>query len=189
MRIGGGQAHRRPLRTVAGRDVRPTSGFVRQALFNILRGVVQDGIFVDLFAGTGSVGLEALSYGARHVYFVEHDRRALMTLHANIQSCAMPEQTTVLAATLPQAVQLLPSSLQADVVFLDPPYASALAEATLEALVQRDLLALQGILIWQHLARKSVPSAVLGRPLWKSRRYGNTQLSFYTLLLGPLSSF
>ena len=85
MRIGGGNANRRALHSVPGQAVRPTSGQVRQALFNMLRGLVQNAILVDLFAGTGSVGLEALSHGARQVYFVEHDRRAFMTLRANIQ--------------------------------------------------------------------------------------------------------
>jgi 16S rRNA (guanine(966)-N(2))-methyltransferase RsmD len=66
MHIGGGAARRRRLRSVPGQHVRPTSGWVRQALFNVLRGVVEDAMFVDLFAGTGSVGLEALSHGARH---------------------------------------------------------------------------------------------------------------------------
>ena len=179
MRIGGGNTRRRRLRTVAGRDVRPTSGLIRQALFNILHGLVQDAIFVDLFAGTGSVGLEALSHGARHVYFVEHDRRALATLQSNIHDCAVVEQATIVAATLPRALQQLPISLQADLVFLDPPYASELAEATLEVLVHHDLLAAQGILIWQHLARKSIPPTALDRPLWKSHRYGSSQLSFY----------
>src|SRR5215510_11920877 len=121
MRIGGGSANRRALRTVPGRAVRPTSGQVRQALFNMLRGLVQNAIFIDLFAGTGSVGLEALSHGARQVYFVEHDRRALMTLQANIQRCDMVGQTTIVAASLPQALQQLPAPVQADVVFLDPP--------------------------------------------------------------------
>ena len=179
MRIGGGNANRRALRTVAGRAVRPTSGRVRQALFNMLRELVQDAIFMDLFAGTGSVGLEALSHGARHVYFVEHDRRALMTLQANIQRCDMWGRATVVAASLPQALQQLPASGQADVLFLDPPYASDLAEMTLAALVERHVLAAHGVLVWQHMARRVIPQTVLARPLWKSRRYGNTQLSLY----------
>jgi 16S rRNA (guanine966-N2)-methyltransferase len=180
MRIGGGNANRRPLRTVAGREVRPTSGWVRQALFNMLRELVQDAIFLDLFAGTGSVGLEALSHGARQVYFVEHDRRALMSLQANIRRCDMVGRATIVAAPLPQALQQLPASLQADVLFLDPPYASDLAEVTLAALAERHLLAAHGVLIWQHMARRAIPQTVLERPLWKSRRYGNTQLSLYT---------
>jgi 16S rRNA (guanine966-N2)-methyltransferase len=179
MRIGGGNANRRPLHTVAGRAVRPTSGRVRQALFNMLRGLVQDAIFIDLFAGTGSVGLEALSHGARHVYFVEHDRRALMILQANMQRCDMAGRATIVAAALPQALQQLPASVPADVLFLDPPYASDLAEVTLAALVERHVLAAQGVLVWQHMARRVIPPMVLERPLWKSRRYGNTQLSLY----------
>jgi 16S rRNA (guanine966-N2)-methyltransferase len=185
MRIGGGNANRRPLRTVAGREVRPTSGRVRQALFNMLRELVQDAIFIDLFAGTGSVGLEALSHGARQVYFVEHDRRALMILQANIRRCAMVGRATIVAAPLPQALQQLPASLQADVLFLDPPYASDLAEVTFAALAERPMLAAHGVLIWQHMARRAIPQMVLERPLWKSRRYGNTQLSLYAAFSTP----
>ena len=184
MRIGGGSANRRPLRTVAGREVRPTSGRVRQALFNMLRGLVQDAIFIDLFAGTGSVGLEALSHGARQVYFVEHDRRALKILQANIRRCDMVGRATIVAAPLPQALQRLPAPLQADVVFLDPPYASDLAEVTLAALAERQLLAAHGVLVWQHTARRAIPPVVLERPLWKSRRYGITQLSLYAAFPG-----
>ena len=179
MRIGGGHANRRALHTVAGRTVRPTSGRVRQALFNMLREPVRDAIFIDLFAGTGSVGLEALSHGARHVYFIEHDRCALMTLQANMRRCDMVGRATIVAAPLPHALQQLPASLQADILFLDPPYASDLAEVTLAALAERPLLTAQGILVWQHRARRTILQMVLERPLWKSRRYGNTQLSLY----------
>jgi 16S rRNA (guanine966-N2)-methyltransferase len=185
MRIGGGHANRRPLHTVAGRAVRPTSGRVRQALFNMLRGLAQDAIFIDLFAGTGSVGLEALSHGARHVYCIEHDRRALISLQANIRRCDMTGRATIVAAPLPQALQQLPASLQADILFLDPPYASDLAEITIAALAERPLLAAHGVLVWQHMACRAIPHMVLERPLWKSRRYGTTQLSFYAACATP----
>ena len=185
MRIGGGNANRRPLHTVAGRAVRPTSRLVRQALFNMLRGLVQNAIFIDLFAGTCSVGLEALSHGASQVYFVEHDRRALRTLQANIHRCDMVGRATIVAAPLPQALQQLPALLQADMLFLDPPYASDLAEVTLATLVERRILAAHGVLIWQHMARRAIPHMMLELPLWKSRRYGNTQLSLYAALPTP----
>jgi len=158
---------------------------VRQALFNMLRGLVQNAIFVDLFAGTGSVGLEALSHGAREVYFVEHDRRALMTLQANISRCNMVGRATIVAASLPQALRRLPVTLQADMLFLDPPYASDLAEVTMATLAEHRILAAHGILIWQHMARRAIPQTVLDLPLWKSRRYGNTQLSLYAALPIP----
>lgn len=188
MRIGGGQANRRPLRSVAGREVRPTSGRVRQALGNMLRDLVGGAIFVDLFAGTGSVGLEAVSHGARHAYFLEQDQHALAVLHDNIARCGMQAQTTVIAGTLPQALQQLPASLQADMLFLDPPYASDLATVTLEALARRPLLAPDGLLIWQHAARQAALPQALALPLWKTRRYGNTQVSLYTAAVPVISA-
>jgi 16S rRNA (guanine966-N2)-methyltransferase len=180
MRIGGGVANGRTLRTLPGRAVRPTSGRVRQALFNILRNAMGDVIFVDLFAGTGSVGLEALSHGARHVYLVEHDPQALHTLHTNVRHCDASAAVTVIAAPLPRAARRLPKNLQADMLFLDPPYASDLGEITLAALHGSGVVAPQGMVIWQHSTQRAVPSDVLQLPLWQSRRYGNTQLSFYT---------
>jgi 16S rRNA (guanine(966)-N(2))-methyltransferase RsmD len=154
---------------------------VRQALFNMLRPMIRDAIFVDLFAGTGSVGLEALSHGARQVYFVEQDRRVVATLRRNVSQCAAGDRATVIVAPLPQAVQCLPATLQADVLFLDPPYASELAEQTLMALAPRSLLAPEAIVVWQHAVRHQVPQEVLGRRCLggKPRRYGDTQVSIF----------
>ena len=185
MRIGGGNTKGRLLQTVPGRQVRPTSGRVRQALFNTLREWVPGGIFVDMFAGTGSVGLEALSQGAKHVYFVENDRRALSALRANVSRCGAESQATIVAAALPRAVRKLPATQPVDVLFLDPPYASDLAEATLITLNDCSLLAPGGLIVWQHAARRQ-PLALPGYTLWQRKRYGNTQLSFLTAAKGPL---
>ena len=184
MRIGGGNTKGRRLQTVPGRQVRPTSGRVRQALFNTLREWVPGSIFVDMFAGTGSVGLEALSQGARHVYFVENGRHALLALRANINRCGAESQTTVVAAALPQALRRLPAAQQVDVLFLDPPYTSDLAAATLNTLDDCALLAPHGLIVWQHAARRE-PPALPSFTLWQSRRYGNTQLSFLMPAKGP----
>lgn len=177
--IGSGAAQGRKLRTVAGRHVRPTSGLVRQALFNMLRERLVGAIFVDLFAGTGSVGLEAVSCGARRVYFVEHDARALVVLRANIMHCAAAEQACVIAASLPAALRYLPATESVDMLFLDPPYTSTAGAMTLAALERYPLMSSQGMIIWQHAARRPAPPAVLGWPLWTTRGYGETQVSFY----------
>lgn len=179
MRIGGGNTKGRRLQTVPGRQVRPTSGRVRQALFNTLRERVPGCIFVDMFAGTGSVGLEALSQGAGHVYFIENDRRALLALRANVSRCGAGSQAIIVAAALPQAVQKLPATQQVDVLFLDPPYASDLAEATLNALDPGSLLAPGGLIVWQHAVPRE-PIALPGYTSWQNKRYGKTQLSFLT---------
>jgi 16S rRNA (guanine966-N2)-methyltransferase len=132
-----------------------------------------------MFAGTGSVGLEALSQGAEHVYFIENDRRALLALRANVSRCGVESQATIVAAALPQAVQKLPATRQVDVLFLDPPYASDLAEATLSTLDGCGLLTPDGLIVWQHAVPRE-PLAVPGYTLWQNKRYGNTQLSFLT---------
>jgi 16S rRNA (guanine966-N2)-methyltransferase len=150
-------------------------------LFNVLRALMEDAIFVDLFAGTGSVGLEALSHGARQIYFVDNAPPALQVLRANIASCAMTERTIVINGTLPQALRNFVGSVQADVLFLDPPYASDLGEQTLEVAGAGHLLGPQGVVVWQHAARRPAPVMVGELSLWQSRRYGNTRLSFYTL--------
>ena len=185
MRIEGGTTKGRRLQAVPGRQVRPTSGRVRQALFNTLREWVPGSIFVDMFAGTGSVGLEALSQGAGHVYFVENDRRALLALRTNISRCGAESRTTIVAAALPQAVRKLPATRQVEVLFLDPPYASDLADATLIALDDCGLLAPDGLVVWQHAVRRE-PLAMPGYTLWQNKRYGNTQLSFLTPAKGSL---
>ena len=185
MRVEAGTTKGRRLQSVPGRRVRPTSGRVRQALFNTLRERVPGSIFVDMFAGTGSVGLEALSHGARHVYFVEKDRRALATLRANVRRCGAGPQATVVAAALPQALRNLPAAPEADVIFLDPPYASDLAPATLSALDEYGLLAPGGLIVWQHAARRR-PHVLLQYELLLTKRYGNSELTFLTPAKGSL---
>lgn len=179
LRIGGGVVNGRRLRTLPGQRVRPTSGRVRQALFSMLQERMAGAVLIDLFAGTGSVGLEALSHGARHVYFVERDRRTLQVLQRNICHCDVARQTTVVVGALPAALKRLPADLAADMIFLDPPYASDLAEKTFDALSRHVLLASHGMVIWQHAVQHLAPTTVMGLSLWQRRRYGDTQLSFY----------
>ena len=183
MRVAGGHTKGRRLQSVAGRDVRPTAGKVREALFDTLRDRVAGSVFVDMFAGTGSVGLEALSQGARHVYFVENDRRALDVLRANVRHCGFEPQATVVAAELPKGLERLPVTPHADVIFMDPPYASDLARATLGALDEHGLLSFGALVVWQHAARRA-PDALPGQELVLTKRYGNTQLSFLAPLRG-----
>ena len=185
MRVESGNAKGRRLQSVSGRHVRPTSGRVRQALFDMLRERVPGSIFVDMFAGTGSVGLEALSQGASYVYFVEKDRGALTALHANVRHCGVEAQATVVGAELPQALHKLPATPQADIIFLDPPYASHLAPATLAAVDECGLVAADGLIVWQHAARNP-PHALPRHNLIITKRYGNTQLSFLTPAKGTL---
>lgn len=120
MRIVGGSARGRPLRPPPkGTDLRPTSDRVRESIFDLLQGVVDlDGATVaDLFAGTGALGIEALSRGAAHATFVERDRRAAEVVRANLDTLGMAERATVVVGSA------LSFAAAVDLAFADPPYA------------------------------------------------------------------
>jgi len=118
MRVIGGRFRSRRLKSVPGLAVRPTPDRLREALFNVLAPRIQGVVFVDAYAGTGAVGIEALSRGARHVVLIERDLKALEVLRGNLRSLGIDKEVTVIRGT---AAVLLPA-YKADIAFLDPPY-------------------------------------------------------------------
>ena len=137
MRIVAGQWRGRALSAPSGTVTRPTSDRVRQALFDILlhapwagRACVDDAVVLDVFAGTGAMGLEALSRGAAKAVFVEQDRAALVSLRANIAACRAEDRCQVLAMD----VARVPAGEAASLVFLDPPYGAGLIGVALARL-------------------------------------------------------
>lgn len=184
MRITGGELRSRRLVAPRSTATRPTQDRVREALFSIL---TSQGVFegpapraLDLYAGTGALGLEALSRGASHAVFVEKARDALRALDENVHALAVTAQATVLRVAVDRALFDAPRLRAAgpfDLVFLDPPYAS-LAEtvALLPALVA--LLAPNATVVLEH-ASADTPGEVVGLSLEDSRVYGDTALSLY----------
>jgi 16S rRNA (guanine966-N2)-methyltransferase len=124
---------------------------VRQCLFDILAPRMEGTRVLDLCAGTGSLGLESLSRGAREAWFVESDARNVEVIRANIRSLGLEGRSTVLAATLPAAVRRLPGAY--DIVFLDPPFESSLAEETLPGLGAGGILSPTGLVVVQRPRR------------------------------------
>ncbi|MBE3573664.1 MAG: 16S rRNA (guanine(966)-N(2))-methyltransferase RsmD, partial [Moorella humiferrea] len=121
LRIIAGQARGQRLRTPKGSGTRPTSERVREALFNILGPRVIEALFLDLFAGSGAVGLEALSRGAKEAFFIEHDRRALSCLKANLQATGFNDRAHILAMDVRRALaELRRRDLVFDLIFVDP---------------------------------------------------------------------
>ncbi len=118
MRVIGGEFRSRALKSVPGADVRPTPDRLREALFNVLAPRIEGAIFADLYAGTGAVGIEALSRGASRAIFVEQNRAAVNVLRQNLKSLEIEARAQVLQG---RATALL-GGIRADIVFLDPPY-------------------------------------------------------------------
>lgn len=143
MRIVGGIHRSRKLETPKNDAVRPTSDKVRQALFNMLnsRGLVQDAVVLDAFCGTGALGLEALSQGAKEAVFIDKARSSLDLCRANISNLGVGEDTYVLCQDSAKLKEKPDNFLQADLVFLDPPYRKGLVEEAVNSLITGGWLA------------------------------------------------
>jgi 16S rRNA (guanine(966)-N(2))-methyltransferase RsmD len=180
MRISAGQHRGRQLRSPKGGRTRPTSDLLRQALFNVIGGRLQGARVLDLYAGTGAIGLEALSRGAAHATFVERERGALQSLRANVESLGLETRTRVLPADVPVALRRLTQEVERfDCVVLDPPYGLALAGSCVDWLAPGDLLGDNALLAVQAFHKEALPAeAGVLRQTWR-RRYGESSLTIY----------
>jgi 16S rRNA (guanine966-N2)-methyltransferase len=174
VRIIAGALKGRRLEGPAGPGLRPTSDKLRETLFNVLAGV--DGARVlDAFAGTGALGLEAISRGARHATFVERDPRALRVLETNIRHCSVETSCAIIRGDFSRAASLEPGAF--DLVFLDPPY----EDGDLEAAVRRaaPLVAPGGRAVLEHSRRRSSPERAGALQRTRVLVAGSSALSFY----------
>jgi len=181
MRIASGRFRGRIIKTPKGEATRPTSGIVRETLFNILAHDIPEARVLDLFAGSGSVGLEAVSRGAASVTFVEQARPALACLRENIALLAIVGEATILPCAVDRALAALVSAGAIfDIIFLDPPFAATEAYAhTLAAVADTALLAHDGLLIAQHDARLTLPETVGALCRYRRQKIGDNALSLY----------
>ncbi len=187
MRVIAGKYRGRPLRSLRGLDVRPTSDRLRETLFNVLTAGNPDAlagtVWLDLFAGTGAVGIEALSRGAKQAYFVESSAPAAKVIEQNLQSLGIADGYKILRDDLAGVLwRLQREHVAADVVFLDPPYRMQPAyEETLTALADSALVWAMSLVIAEH-EKKFDPGAEFGS-LRRVRKLtqGNSALSFYRI--------
>ena len=183
MRIIAGLAKGVRLKAPKGTNTRPTSDRVRESVFAIL-GDFSGCRILDLFAGSGALGLEALSRGAAVALFLEKDRAAVQVIQENIEKTRLASQARVLAVDVlkflanPGRYWSKLSEQNYDLVFVDPPYAAGLYETVLVKLVFSGLLADHSIVVVES-AKFQLPSKVEGFNLWRSERYGDTVVHFY----------
>lgn len=178
MRIIAGTLKGRRLLAPSGLDIRPTSDKVKGALFNILSNRIEGASLVDLYAGTGSIGIEALSRGAREVIFVENNKRHLQYLKKNLNLAPIHGKAEIF--TKPAFTFLKePRKTPVDFIFADPSYHTEELGKILPRLGEGDMIAEQGVLIVEHFHKKSVPEQIGKIVLLKQYKYGETLLSFY----------
>jgi 16S rRNA (guanine(966)-N(2))-methyltransferase RsmD len=183
MRVIAGRFRSRTLQSLPGDDTRPTYDRLKETLFNVLAaaGKLDGAVFFDLFAGTGAIGIEALSRGAVKAYFVESGKKAAQVIRANLQTLQLEECAEVHERPVADALRLLAEAgLKADIIFLDPPYKMQGAyEQVLRIVGQSPLLSESGVLVAEHEKRFD-PGDGLGT-LRRYRRLdqGDSSLSFY----------
>jgi 16S rRNA (guanine966-N2)-methyltransferase len=178
MRLTGGHDRGRRLIAPRGGETRPTAAKVREAIFNIL-GPPPEGSVLDLYAGTGALGLEALSRGATHVVFVEREPAPLAALRRNIKELGFDDRATILASDVRSGLRRLAGKANRfSWIFLDPPYAKE-TDGVLAELSGSDLLATCAVVVLEHDRRHRPPESVGCLFLTDRREYGDTELSFY----------
>jgi 16S rRNA (guanine(966)-N(2))-methyltransferase RsmD len=179
MRVTGGGARGRRLRAGKAPGLRPTSSRVRQALFNLLGARIAGCSFLDLYAGTGSVGVEALSRGARLVVFVEQDRSSVQTIRLNLEDAKPAGTARVLATTVEAGLRdLQAEGALFDVVYADPPWDPGLPPAVFEGAARR--LQQGGVLVVEHRTSRplEVPESLALRP-GRNYRHGDATLAVF----------
>lgn len=178
MRVIGGKARGRKLLSVRGETTRPITDRVKESLFNILRDRVVGAHFLDLFAGTGSVGIEALSRGAQQAVFVEISGRAIRTLKRNLELTGLTEGAEVIQRDVFKFIER-EGAAPFDIIYIAPPQYKGLWARTLQALDGKDLLASDGVVVAQIYPKEYEELALGSLQLVDQRKYGSTLLCFY----------
>lgn len=184
MRISGGSAKGRKVgfkRAFRQKDesdeLRPTSAKVREAIFNILRDQITNAVVLDLYAGTGAVGIEALSRGAGRVVFVEHNSQRVSIIKDLTERFGFKDRGVVIKERAD--LFLKRTEYIFDIIFVDPPYRSEELATVLPLIGARNVLSDHGVLIAEHRAKKRLPASIGNLRLKKVYKYGDTSLSVY----------
>ena len=177
VRVIGGDAKGRLLKSPIGQKTRPTSNLVRSAIFSILEPYLDTARVLDLFSGTGALGVEALSRGAEWVDFFETDVRQCFAIKANLKLLNYAAFGDVHQAPAERAITILDSSY--DVILMDPPYSYLYLEQLLEKVGNSSLCHIGSVVAVEHSHRQVLPLEVDGLGLIKQRRYGETMVTVY----------
>ena len=164
-----------PLRTVKGMDIRPTTDRTKETLFNIMQFRIPGCFFLDLFAGSGSIGIEALSRGASEAVFVEKDRRAVALVEENLEFTKLADRARVVKGDVTSVLPVLRSKRPFDIIFMDPPFDKELEHEALRILAGTDLIAPDGLVVVE-VSPKTDMSYVeeLGYVITDSRHYSGS---------------
>lgn len=180
MRVISGRARGKKLVSLEGLNTRPTLDRVKEALFNIIQYDVVDKEVLDLFAGSGALGIEALSRGAKSATFCDNSRDAINVITTNVKNTRFLEETTIINKDYVSTLELLHNSNKSfDIIFLDPPYKTNFAEIAIEKIIDFNLLSKDGIIVLEtDDTKKEEQIEKQGIEIFDKRKYGRVILIF-----------
>ena len=178
MRVISGSARGRRLLELSGRDTRPTTDKVKESIFNILQFDIQGRRVLDLFAGTGQLGIEALSRGAQAAVFVDHSPKAAGLVRQNLERTGLAQHASVVQSDW-RAFLSACRGEKFQLIFLDPPYATGTLQAAMETIAAVDILSEHGIMVCESPAEEPLPDCLPGLRRGRDYRYGKIQVTLY----------
>lgn len=185
MRVIAGKYKGRKLFSPEDSSVRPTTDKVKEACFSILTNDIYDARVLDLFAGTGGLGIEALSRGASYCLFADASRKSLNLVKQNLEHCKVEEETRIAAGDYSKVLKSLAGRIEDgreepfDIILLDPPYDAGFLEEVFRLIAEGGVLAPDGIIVAEHRKQIELPDELHGFTRTKERRYGVVKLSIY----------
>lgn len=181
MKIVAGKNRGNKLKSLKGLSIRPTSQKVREALFDILGISIEGTYFLDLFAGTGAIGIEALSRGAQKVIFIEKEIKCIKIIKENLKKTKNNQNSLVFKIDFLSGIKLLAKkNYLLDFIFLDPPYNMGLANISLLEISKLPILKKNSVVIVQHYKKEKVEENINNLKLFDQRKYGESYLSFFS---------
>lgn len=180
MRVIAGTCRSLPLVTPQGDDTRPTTDRIKETLFNMIQMEIPGCVFYDLFSGSGGIGIEALSRGAKHAYFVENNKNALECIKKNLSFTRLSDNATVVSRDVFGAVPFL--TQKADIIFMDPPYQSGMESSVMQMLKDSDCLKKDTLIIVEAVKDHDFSDVEeMGFTILKEKIYKTNKHVFFTL--------
>lgn len=181
MRVISGSKKGYRLKAPKGRDTRPTEGRIKESLFNILGNIDENSIVLDLYAGSGSIGIEFLSRGAKKAYFIDNSILSVKVIKENLAHTGLEDRANVIKTDARKGINLLSkNNISFDYIFMDPPYRQNLCIKILECIYKKNILKKQGLLILEHEKELILEDKIYGFTKLDHRNYGSKSLTFYT---------
>ncbi len=180
LRVISGEARGIKLKALKGTNTRPTSDKVKESIFNILAPYIEESRVLDMFSGTGNLGIEAVSRGAASAYLIEKNKKCYDIIKENIYKTKLSDKIKPIIKDIYSALKVLSRAEEKfDIIFMDPPYLKGFIIPCLEEIMNLDLLNIEGIIVIEHDVEDILPRTRASLVRFKEKKYGTTMVSFY----------